>query len=122
MDPAVRSAPFIRKARVPVRSCCCIRREIWWAADNLEIEAVLAADAQVLLTTPAANRFYKSSGKQVQLRQKESSWLEWLPQETLVYDCAIARQPLRVEFAPGAHFIGWEITRFGRSACDERFT
>lgn len=94
--------------------------------DSLEIEAVIAPHAQVLLTTPAANRFYKSAGneavQQVQLQQGESSWLEWLPQETLVYDRAIARQTLRVELAPGARFIGWEITRFGRSAFDERFT
>lgn len=94
--------------------------------DRLEIEVALAPSAQVLLTTPAANRFYRSAGaeamQQVELNLAEDAWLEWLPQETLVYDQAIGRQTLKVELAPGAHFIGWEITRFGRSAHDERFT
>jgi urease accessory protein len=47
--------------------------------------------------------------------------LEWLPQETIVFNGAIYRQDLRVELAPGASWLGWEITRFGRTARGERF-
>ena len=42
--------------------------------------------------------------------------LEWLPQETILFNGAIYRQDLRVELATGASWLGWEITRFGRSA------
>jgi urease accessory protein len=47
--------------------------------------------------------------------------LEWLPQETILFNDAIYRQDLRVELATGASWLGWEITRFGRSARGEKF-
>lgn len=47
--------------------------------------------------------------------------LEWLPQETIVFNGAVYRQDLRVELAPNATWLGWEITRFGRSARGEKF-
>ena len=46
---------------------------------------------------------------------------EWLPQETIVFDGALYRQNLRLELAPGACWLGWEVTRFGRSARGEKF-
>jgi len=42
--------------------------------------------------------------------------LEWLPKETIVFNGAIYRQDLRIELSPGARWLGWEITRLGRSA------
>lgn len=47
--------------------------------------------------------------------------LEWLPQETILFNDAIYRQDLRVELATGGSWLGWEITRFGRSARGEKF-
>jgi len=47
--------------------------------------------------------------------------LEWLPQETIIFNGAQYRQDLRVELALGASWLGWEITRLGRSARGEVF-
>lgn len=85
----------------------------------------LEPNAQVLLTTAAASKLYRSNGQAAQhnilIQLDTDACLEWLPQETIVFNGAIYRQDLRVELAPGASWIGWEITRFGRSARGETF-
>ena len=48
--------------------------------------------------------------------------LEWLPQESIVFDGAIARMGTRIELAADACFIGWDILCLGRAAAGERFT
>jgi urease accessory protein len=48
--------------------------------------------------------------------------LEWLPQETIVFDGARAKVLTRVELAQEGIFLGWEILCLGRPACGERFT
>lgn len=93
--------------------------------DQLEIALELKTGAQVLLTTPAAGKWYRSANRealqQVHARLADDAHLEWLPQETIVFDGARVRQSLHVELAAGATWLGWDITRFGRSACNERF-
>jgi urease accessory protein len=93
--------------------------------DRLEITAEIGADAQVLLTTPAAGKFYRSAGRRAEQSQRfaleAGAALEWFPQETIVFDGALARSTTRVELAPGARFIGWEIVCLGRPASGERF-
>ncbi len=95
------------------------------SGDRLEIALHLEPGTQVLLTTPAANKWYRSSGKVaeqiVRAHVEAGAHLEWLPQEGIVFDGAVAHQIMHVELAPGATWLGWDITRFGRSACGERF-
>lgn len=85
----------------------------------------LQPHAQALITTAAASKIYRSNGIQasqsVQIQVDSDACLEWLPQETIVFNGAIYRQDLRVELAPQASWLGWEITRFGRTARKERF-
>lgn len=94
--------------------------------DRLEIRAELDIGAQVLLTTPAAGKFYRSAGRTAAQLQHftvaEGAALEWLPQETIVFDGARARGTTRIELASGASFLGWEIVCLGRPAGGERFT
>ena len=93
--------------------------------DQLDIALELKTGAQVLLTTPAAGKWYRSAHRealqQVHARLADGAHLEWLPQEAIVFDGARVRQSLHVELAPGATWLGWDITRFGRSARNERF-
>lgn len=81
--------------------------------------------AQALITTAIAGKIYRSDGLQaiqsMQMQVDTNACLEWLPQETIVFDGAIYRQEMHVELAPGAKWLGWEITRFGRTARGERF-
>jgi urease accessory protein len=39
----------------------------------------------------------------------------------IVFDRALYRQAMRIELAPGAQWLGWELTRFGRTARGEQF-
>lgn len=93
--------------------------------DVLTLEAELAANTQVLLTTPAAGKVYRSDGaiaRQTQFLQVgENAALEWLPQETIVFKSAHLRALTRVELSEQARFMGWEILCLGRPAANETF-
>lgn len=93
--------------------------------DRLDLNFHLLPNAQALITTVSAGKVYRSNGLQakqsIQIQVDANACLELLPQETIVFNGAIYRQDLRVELAPGASWLGWEITRFGRSARGERF-
>lgn len=93
--------------------------------DRLSLNFQVEPNAQALITTAAASKVYRSNGleakQSIQMQVEADACLEWLPQETIVFNSAIYRQDLRVELAPGASWLGWEITRFGRSARGERF-
>jgi urease accessory protein len=93
--------------------------------DALTLQVDVEPQAHALLTTPAATRFYRAgphphSTLNQQLRVRESS-LEWLPQETIVFEGARAHSTTRVELAGDARFLGWEITCLGRPAIGEGF-
>jgi urease accessory protein len=93
--------------------------------DRLSSNIHLQPQAQALITTAAASKIYRSNGLQgtqtIQMQVDAGACLEWLPQETILFNGAIYRQDLRVELATGGSFLGWEITRFGRTARGEKF-
>ncbi|OKH48556.1 urease accessory protein [Calothrix sp. HK-06] len=93
--------------------------------DKLSCNFQLQPQSQVLITTAAASKIYRSNGRlatqNINIEVNEGATLEWLPQETIVFDGAIYRQDTRINLAENANFIGWEITRFGRSARGEKF-
>ncbi len=94
--------------------------------DELSIEISLAEDAQVLATTPAAGKFYRSQDLPARLNQQfrvaPRAMLEWFPQENIVFDGAHARWQTRVDLAENSLFMGWEITCLGRPANRESFS
>jgi urease accessory protein len=93
--------------------------------DDLRMIFELASDAHGLITTPAATRWYFSRGLEAQVRQHatlaDGATLEWLPQETLLFDGAHARLATRIDLEGSARFCGWEILGLGRPACGESF-
>lgn len=93
--------------------------------DRLQIDLRLQPHTHALLTTAAATKIYRSNGLEstqtLQIHIAAGGILEWLPQDTIVFDQALYRQDVRVDLEPGAHWLGWEITRFGRSARGEKF-
>lgn len=96
------------------------------SGDVLEITLEADAGAHALLTTPGATRWYRSSGvsahQRVSIRIAAGAALEWLPQETIVFDAAHAGIETSIRLEPGARLIGWEIVCLGRTGADERFT
>jgi urease accessory protein len=93
--------------------------------DRLSQTINLQPETQVLLTTPAASKIYRSSGETVQntinIEIQEQAYLEFIPREMIIFNGAIFSQNLRVNLAPNACYLGWEITRFGRTARGEIF-
>lgn len=88
--------------------------------DELQIDIDVAAEAEALLTTPAAAKFYRSTGRPAKQAQRiclgADARCEWLPQENIMFDGARSVLTTEVELAPGARFIGWETTCLGRPA------
>jgi urease accessory protein len=95
------------------------------AGDQLGIQIELAPAAQSLLTTPAAGKFYTSTGAEakqtVKLKVAAQASLEWLPQETIIYEGARLSTDTEVDLHPSGHFIGWEIFALGRPVAGEGF-
>jgi len=93
--------------------------------DRLSLDLELQPNAHALITTAAAGKIYRSNGMEAQqtgqIQIAPGACLEWLPQETIVFEQAQYRQQMRVDLAPGATWLGWEVTRFGRTARGEKF-
>jgi len=93
--------------------------------DCLEVAVSVGACAHALITTPGATKWYRSAGPLARqcttLSIGAGASLEWLPQENIVFDRAQARIGTLVELDEGACYIGWDITRLGRTASGERF-
>lgn len=94
--------------------------------DQLHIEVQLEPASRVLITTPGAAKLYRSRGAEAQLCQRlrvaERGCLEWFPQETIVFDGALAHTRTHVELDEGARYAGWEIVCLGRPRSHEPFT
>jgi urease accessory protein len=79
----------------------------------------------VLATSPGAAKWYRANGRtsrqDVRLVAGPGAAIEWLPQETILYDDADVRLDHEVDLAPGAVYIGTEVLCFGRRASGERF-
>lgn len=93
--------------------------------DELQLRAAVESHAHALLTTPGAGKWYKANGLQARQRLDfsvgDGACLEWLPQETILFDAAQAKMQTRVTLAPDARYAGWEILCFGRRAAGEKF-
>jgi urease accessory protein len=94
--------------------------------DQLHIAVTVDAGAHAQITTPGAGKWYRSGGAEAtqcsELRVGAGATLEWLPQETIIFDGARARMETRVTLAADSRFIGWDILCLGRAAAGERFT
>ena len=95
--------------------------------DNLHIGASLQQGAQALITTPSAGKLYgakgasEKQGQQVEFNLAADSCLEWLPQETIIFDGANGTLSTKVNLTGNAQYFGWDIIRLGRVASGEPF-
>lgn len=93
--------------------------------DELTVNISAGNDSHALLTTPAASKFYRSNGilarQTVVINIEDGAMVEWLPQETIIYEGAQLKSQIKVDLAAQAKFIGWEILSLGRPASGEGF-
>ena len=62
------------------------------------------------------------ASQRIALRLGQGAVLEWLPQETIVFNHANALTEAIVELADDALYLGWEVLCFGRTAAGETFS
>ena len=93
--------------------------------DILNVNVELETGAQSLITTPAANKFYYCDERYASQTQKldlaVDARLEWLPQETIVFNGARAETSLQIDLQGNAQVLCWDIFCFGRPAAGELF-
>jgi len=93
------------------------------AGDRHEIMVTLEAGAQALVMGQAAEKIYRSNGPDctidVDLRVEDGAWLEWLPQETILFDNSRLRRTNRARIAATGRMLAGEILVFGRTAHNE---
>ena len=94
--------------------------------DVIEIEVNVGGGARALIMPQAAEKVYRSNGGDVRIDVRlniaDGGWLEWLPQETIVFDAARLRRLTTVEFTGGGRFLAGEILAFGRRASGEKLS
>jgi urease accessory protein len=93
--------------------------------DQLEMRVRIGGAAHALLTTPGAAKWYKANGRLatqcLEFDIDSGGLLEWLPQETILFDAARAQMQTRIALRGDARYAGWDIACLGRSAAGERF-
>lgn len=93
--------------------------------DLLNIAARIGEQAHAQIVTPGAGKWYRSGGAEasqtIRFAVADNATLEWLPQETIVFDGARCRMQMQVELAADSRYFGWDILCLGRSASGERF-
>ena len=93
--------------------------------DQLDLAFTAAPGAQLVVAAQAAERFYRAASFDVpaavrtHLHIAEGASLDWLPQETILFDrCALNRR-LDIDVAADARFLCVETLVFGRAAMGE---
>jgi urease accessory protein len=93
--------------------------------DRLTYTLTLAPQTHAVVTSAAASKIYcaqtKTTEQVIEIDLAEQAYLEWLPQETILFNAAQFKQTLKVNLGPKAAWLGWDIYRFGRTARGERF-
>lgn len=92
--------------------------------DHFAIALDLEPGGDLVLSTTAAEKIYRSDGPVSRIENKVSlgagAQLAWLPQETILFDRARVRRRFEADLAPGATLVAAEIVAFGRAARGER--
>ena len=94
--------------------------------DSFDIKIDVDPNANVLITTPAAGKFYRSAGGEAYQKQAikvaDHGVLEWFPSENIFFPGAKVKLETRVDLSEKSHFIGWDILCLGRPAIGETFS
>jgi urease accessory protein len=94
--------------------------------DRFSVEIEAQSGASITVATPAAEKVYRSDGPVselvVDLKLEAGARLDWLPQETILFDKARLHRRLSVDMPDDASLTLLEAVVFGREARAERVT
>ncbi len=91
--------------------------------DHLQWGAQVADHGHLIVTTQACERSYRSTGDtalvETSLSVGTGAHLDWLPQETILYDASRLNRRLEVDLSEGATLTAIESVLLGRDAMGE---
>ena len=91
--------------------------------DHFAYEAALAPETHAIVTTQAAERAYRSPGGVAEvttrLAAEDGAMLEWLPQETILFNASGLHRSMSVDLKGSARLIAVESVVLGRTAMGE---
>ncbi len=96
--------------------------------DALRMVVEVGAGARAVAATQAAEKIYRAASStdhctiDVALTVHPDAALDWLPQETIVFDGARLKRRTVAEVAAGGSLLACETVVLGRAASGERFT
>ncbi len=94
--------------------------------DAMDVSVTAERGSSVLVTAQAAEKVYRSAAEDcrvhVRLKIGRDGWLEWLPQETILFEGARLRRTTDVEMDAGGRAMAGEMLVFGRTASGETLT
>lgn len=116
------------------------------AGDKLDINLYLARNSHAVLTTPGAGKWYGKEQDSIGLQDidneskdkntttdlnfasqdigaavEEGACLEWLPQESIVFNHANMQARAQFDLANSSSLLTWDIVVFGRQSYHETF-
>jgi urease accessory protein len=91
--------------------------------DKLALDITVDEGADVVLTTQAAEKIYRSTGSdtilETNVKLERNTTLAFIPQETILFSGAHVKRSLSVDLHPDSEFIAAESVVFGRAAMGE---
>lgn len=91
--------------------------------DRLSYEVTLGDGVHATATTQTAERAYRSTSGaarvDVTLEVGAGGWIDWLPQETILFDASSLDRRTRIDLGPGAGCLALEAVVLGRHAMGE---
>ena len=91
--------------------------------DALDFDGEAGQGAHAVFTTQASERVYRSLGADARVRTAltagDGARIDWLPQETILFDGARLSRTIDVELAADAILLAHESVVFGRTAMGE---
>jgi urease accessory protein len=94
--------------------------------DRIRVAVEVEDGAEAVVTTQAAEKIYRSldadAAVTVNLAVGAGSWLDYLPQETILFEGARLDRRTEARLAPDARLLACEMVMFGRLARNEELT
>ena len=95
--------------------------------DRLDMAVEVGPGATAVATTQAAEKIYRAAGAdhcaiEVAVSVAADARLDWLPQETIVFEGARLKRRTVADVAAGGALLACEMVVLGRAASGERFT
>jgi urease accessory protein len=91
--------------------------------DRISVDVEVGSGCHAILTTQACEKIYRASDGAASVNTRltigKRARLDWLPQETILFDGAQLSRRLDAEIAPDAELLLVEATIFGRAAHGE---